>query len=94
MFYFKYIEEKEEEEKKMGGGKEEKRNELRLQAEEADRNYREKATRSMQVAVVRKKKVKQVQAEGRERRQSSSASWVSLKGGMIIVMTRRVCLEL
>ena len=64
MFYFKYIEEEEEEEKKMGGGKEEKRDELRLQAEEADRNYREKATRSKQVAVAREKKVKQVQADG------------------------------
>ena len=42
----------------MGGGKEEKRDELRLQAEDADRNYREK------VAVAREKKVKQVQAEG------------------------------
>ena len=57
--------EEEEEEKKKGGGKEEeKRDELMLQAEEADRNYREKATRSKQVAVARQKKVKQVQAEG------------------------------
>ena len=78
----------------MGGGKEENRDELMLQAEEADRNYREKATRSKQVAVAREKKVKQVQAEGGERGQSSSASWVSLEGGMMIVMTRRVCLEL
>ena len=57
--------EEEEQKKKKGGGKEEeKRDELRLQAEEADRNYREKATRSTQVAVAREKKVKQVQAEG------------------------------
>ena len=48
----------------MGRGKEDKRDELRLQADEADRNYREKATRSTQVAVAREKKVKQVQAEG------------------------------
>ena len=55
----------EEEEEEMGGGREEeKREELMLQAEEADRNYREKATRSTQVALARQKKVKQVQAEG------------------------------
>ena len=48
----------------MGRGKEDKRDELRLQADEADRNYREKATRSTQVALARQKKVKQVQAEG------------------------------
>ena len=48
----------------MGRGKEDKRDELRLQAEEADRNYREKATRAKQVAVAGEKKVKQVQAEG------------------------------
>ncbi len=54
----------EEEEEEMGGGKEEKTDELMLQAEEADRNYREKATRSKQAAVARQKKVKQVQAEG------------------------------
>ena len=54
----------EEEEEKVGGGKEENRDELMLQAEEADRNYREKATRSTQVALARQKKVKQVQAEG------------------------------
>ena len=53
-----------EEEEEMGGGKEEKTDELRLKAEDADRNYREKATRSKQVAVAREKKVKQVQAEG------------------------------
>ena len=57
--------EEEEEEEEMGrGGEEEKRDELMLQAEEADRNYREKATRSKQVALARQKKVKQVQAEG------------------------------
>ena len=58
------FEEEEQKTKKGGGKEEEKRDELMLQAEEADRNYREKATRSKQVAVAREKKVKQVQAEG------------------------------